>query len=204
MTVQTTPEGVTTAAEPVIDQTAEQTTAQNTEDILKRIEFLEKESREAFKQRDEAKRKLKEAEEQKERERLEKLNAEGKFQEVNKELTDKLAALEAEKSQLLTFKEEYDILHTKIRADLIEKLPESKRKFAEKFSLDELREFVEVEATTGVKPGTGDTGRPGGKGRIDYSKVYDLNQLSFEQRDDLAKVNPELYRQLLIKSRKRR
>ena len=124
MTVQTTPEGVTTAAEPVIDQTAEQTTAQNTEDILKRIEFLEKESREAFKQRDEAKRKLKEAEEQKERERLEKLNAEGKFQEVNKELTDKLAALEAEKSQLLTFKEEYDILHTKIRADLIEKLPE--------------------------------------------------------------------------------
>ena len=44
MTVQTTPEGVTTAAEPVIDQTAGQTTAQNTEDILKRIEFLEKDS----------------------------------------------------------------------------------------------------------------------------------------------------------------
>ena len=79
MEVEKTPDGVT----PEADATAEKETTETTqtpEEIQKKLEYLDRESKEAFKQRDEAKRKLKEMEDQKEKEKLEALQKAGKFE----------------------------------------------------------------------------------------------------------------------------
>jgi len=187
------------AVTPEADVTEVKETTQLTPDEvqkrLERLEYLEKESKEAFKQRDEAKRKLKEQEEQKEKERQESLQKEGKFEELNQELLRKQDEWERERSELLTLKEEKSILEQGIKSDLLNRIPEAKRKFVERFSIEELKEFAALEeAANSTKPlGTADAARVGNKGNIDYEKVS-LADLSEEQKNNLAKSNPELYR----------
>ena len=191
-----TPEGVIPEADVTEVKEPKELTPEEIQKRLDRLEYLEKESKEAFKQRDEAKRKLKEQEEQKEKERQESLQKEGKFEELNQELLRKQAEWERERSELLTLKEEKSILEQGIKSDLLNRIPEAKRKFAERFSIEELKEFVALEeAANPAKPlGTGDGARPGRKGVIDYDKVS-IGDLSDEEKEIFAKSNPNLFRQ---------
>ncbi len=163
---------------------------------LDRLEYLEKESKEAFKQRDELKKKLRDADETKEREKLEALQKAGKFEELNAELLRKQAEWERERQELLTLKEEKSILEQGIKSDLLNRIPEAKRKFVERFSIEELKEFAALEeAANPAKPlGTGDGARPGRKGVIDYDKVS-IGDLTDEEKEIFAKSNPNLFRQ---------
>ena len=187
---------VTPEADVTAEKEPKELTPEEIQKRLDRLEYLEKESKEAFKQRDEAKRKLKEQEEQKEKERQESLQKEGKFEELNQELLRKQTEWERERSELLTLKEEKSILEQGIKSDLLNRIPEAKRKFVERFSIEELKEFAALEeAANPAKPlGTGDGARPGRKGVIDYDKVS-IGDLSDEEKEIFAKSNPNLFRQ---------
>jgi len=187
-----TPEADVTEVKQEVNQTP---TPEEIQKKLERLEFLERESKEAFKQRDEAKKKLKEQEDIKEKEKLEALQKAGKYEELNQELLRKQTEMEQERSELLTFKEKYTIFEQQLKQELLNKIPEAKRKFVERFTIEELKEFAALEeATNNTKPlGTADAARVGNKGNIDYEKVS-LADLSEEQKNNLAKSNPELYR----------
>jgi len=191
-----TVDAVTPEADVTAEKEPKELTPEEIQKRLDRLEYLEKESKEAFKQRDEAKRKLKEQEEQKEKERQESLQKQGKFEELNQELLRKQAEWERERSELLTLKEEKSILEQGIKSDLLNRIPEAKRKFVERFSIEELKEFAALEeAANPAKPlGTGDGARPGRKGVIDYDKVS-IGDLSDEEKEIFAKSNPTLFRQ---------
>lgn len=190
------PEGVTPEADVTAEKEPKELTPEEIQKRLDRLEYLEKESKEAFKQRDEAKRKLKEQEEQKEKERQESLQKQGKFEELNQELLRKQSEMEQERSELLTFKEKFTIFEQQVKQDLLNKLPEAKRKFVTGFTIEDLKEFVALEeAANPAKPlGTGDGARPGRKGVIDYDKVS-IGDLSDEEKEIFAKSNPNLFRQ---------
>ena len=191
-----TVDAVTPEADVTAEKEPKELTPEEIQKRLDRLEYLEKESKEAFKQRDEAKRKLKEQEEQKEKERQESLQKQGKFEELNQELLRKQAEWERERQDLLTLKEEKSILEQGIKSDLLNRIPEAKRKFVERFSIEELKEFAALEeAANPAKPlGTGDGARPGRKGVIDYDKVS-IGDLSDEEKEIFAKSNPNLFRQ---------
>lgn len=163
---------------------------------LDRLEYLEKESKEAFKQRDELKKRIKEQEDIKEKEKLEALQKAGKYEELNQELLRKQTEMEQERSELLTFKEKYTIFEQQLKQELLSKIPEAKRKFVQGFTIEELKEFAALEeATNPAKPlGTGDGARPGRKGVIDYDKVS-IGDLTDEEKEIFAKSNPNLFRQ---------
>lgn len=200
MTVE---EKTTDVVTPEADATAEKETTETTqtpEEIQKKLEYLDRESKEAFKQRDEAKRKLKEMEDQKEKEKLEALQKAGKFEELNAELLRKQDEWNKERSELLTLKEEKSILEQQIKSDLLNKIPEAKRKFAERFSIEELKEFVALEeASNPQKVGTADAGRPAGKGTIDGTgiTVEKFEELSKEQKEIFAEKYPSKYRSII-------
>lgn len=183
--------------EPVVDTTTQTETAQQDE-VTKRLEYLEKELKDVVKQRDEAKRKARELEEAKEKEKLEALQKGGKFEEANKELLAKLAEIEAEKQALLTIKDEHTIFVQEVVQDLLSKLPESLRKFAQDFPLPKLKEFVAEVGTQNQKVGTADAGRPG-KGGIDISKVTydDFRTMTAEQKETLATKAPAKYQEFI-------
>jgi len=197
MEVEKTVDAVTpeTDVTEVKQETTQTPTPEEIQKKLERLEFLERESKEAFKQRDEAKKKLKEQEDNKEKEKLEALQKAGKYEELNQELLRKQTEMEQERSELLTFKEKYTIFEQQLKQELLSKIPEAKRKFVERFTIEELKEFAALEeATNSTKPlGTADAARVGNKGNIDYEKVS-LADLSEEQKNNLAKSNPELYR----------
>ena len=195
MEVEKTVDAVTPEADVTeVKETTQTPTPEEIQKKLERLEFLERESKEAFKQRDEAKKKLKEQEDIKEKEKLEALQKAGKYEELNQELLRKQTEMEQERSELLTFKEKYTIFEQQLKQELLSKIPEAKRKFVERFTIEELKEFAALEeATNNTKPlGTADAARVGNKGNIDYEKVS-LADLSEEQKNNLAKSNPALY-----------
>ena len=196
------PDGSQAAAtEPIEQQQAQSPTDETT----KRIEYLEKEFKEVVKQRDELKRKARELEELKEKERLDALEKGGKIDELKNELSAKLAKIEAEKEELLTFKEKYLKFEQEVREELLNKLSDAKRKFVEDFPIEKLKEFVALEEAGTQKVGTGDTGRPG-KGGIDVNKVSfeDFLTMTPEQKESLAQKAPAKYAEFLrIKNKKR-
>ncbi len=200
-----TPDSVTntTANEPTNEP---QQAAGTTDETAKRLEFLEREFKEVVKQRDELKRKTREIEEATEKAKLETLQKAGKFEELNNELSAKLAKIEAEKNELLTIAEKYTIFTQQVKQDLLNKLPEAKRKFVEDFELDKLQEYVALEEAAAPKVGTGDTGRPG-RGGIDLSKVTfdDFLTMTPEQKEAFAAKSPAKYQEFLKqKNNKRR
>ena len=186
------------------EQTTETNQTQQPDEVTKRLEFLEREFKEVVKQRDEAKRKAREIEELKEKEKLETLQSAGKYEEANKELLRKLAEIEAEKESLLTIKEEHTIFVQEVTQELLNKLPESLRKYAQDFPLAKLREFVAEVGTQQNKVGTADAGRPG-KGGIDISKVTfdDFLTMTAEQKETLAQKAPAKYAEFLRTKNKR-
>ena len=191
-----TVDAVTPEADVTAEKEPKELTPEEIQKSLDRLEYLEKESKEAFKQRDELKKKLRDADETKEREKLEALQKAGKFEELNAELLRKQDEWERERSELLTLKEEKSILEQGIKSDLLNRIPEAKRKFVERFSIEELKEFAALEeAANPAKPlGTGDGARPGRKGVIDYDKVS-IGDLTDEEKEIFAKSNPNLFRQ---------
>lgn len=182
-----TAETVETVAETTESQQTETTETKPIDDATKRLEYLEREFKEVIKQRDEAKRKARELEEKT-------LAEQGKWKELYEQTKAEYDRLNDDLSVNLQYREKYTTLEKSIRESLISQLPEAKRKFAERFELDELKEFVSVE-TQNIKPGTADAARVG-KGRADYSKVT-LGELTDEEKDHLAKTNPVLYQQKL-------
>lgn len=173
-----------------VEQVAETTDIQQTETTEQKPpepNYYELEAKKAFKERDEAKKKLRELEEKT-------LQEQGKYKELYEQTKAEYDKLNEDLSVNLQYREKYTILEKSIRESLIQQLPEAKRKFAERFELDELKEFVSVE-TQNMKPGTADAARVG-RGSVDYSKVT-LGELTDEQKDHLAKTNPVLYQQKL-------
>ena len=174
------------------------------EDVQKRLEYFERELKEVIKQRDELKRKTKENEDAKEKEKLEALQKAGKYEELNQELLRKQAEMEAERTELLTFKEEMTIFAQQVKQDLLNKLPEAKRKFVAGFTIEDLKEFVALEEAQNPKVGTADAGRPG-KGTIDISKITadSYSGLTPEQREELAQRYPQKYKEIYLQHSKR-
>lgn len=195
-----TAETVTKEAETTLEQNG-----QVTPEPVKTRVYTEAEFKEVVKQRDDLKKKTREIEETKEKERLEALQKSGNFEQLNQELSKRLTDLEAEKQDLLTKSEKYDILEKQIRNSLLEKIPEAKRKFVERFTIEELREFADLEEQAKpTKVTTGDGGRPG-KGLPDISgmTVEQFKKLTPEQKNELAEVNPTVFRKLFTQSQKR-
>lgn len=186
-----------TTAETVEKEKTEQKTEPN---------YFEIEAKKAFQERDEAKRKARELEAKLKEIEEKSLQEQGKYKELYEQKAVEYSKKVEELSSNLQYKEKYIILEKSIRESLIEQIPEDKRKFAEKFDLDELKEFVTVETkSTGGKIGTADASYRTGKGRIDYSKAA-LSELTDEQKDDLAKNYPGLFQQKLnefLKTNKR-
>ena len=170
-----------------VAETTESQQTEKTETKAPEPNYWEIEAKKAFKERDEAKRKARELEEKT-------LAEQGKWKELYEQTKAEYDKLNDDLSVNLQYREKYTTLEKSIRESLISQLPEAKRKFAERFELDELKEFVSVE-TQNIKPGTADAARVG-KGRADYSKVT-LGELTDEEKDHLAKTNPVLYQQKL-------
>ena len=191
-----TVDAVTPEADVTAEKEPKELTPEEIQKRLDRLEYLEKESKEAFKQRDELKKKLRDADETKEKEKLEALQKAGKYEELNQELLRKQSEYDAERQELLTFKEKFTIFEQQVKQDLLSKLPEAKRKFVTGFTIEDLKEYVALEeAANPAKPlGTGDGARPGRKGVIDYDKVS-IGDLSDEEKEIFAKSNPNLFRQ---------
>jgi len=174
------------------------------EDVQKRLEYFERELKEVIKQRDELKRKTKENEDAKEKEKLEALQKAGKYEELNQELLRKQAEMEAERAELLTVREKFSIFEQQVKQDLLNKLPEAKRKFVAGFTIEDLKEFVALEEAQNPKVGTADAGRPG-KGTIDISKITadSYSGLTPEQREELAQRYPQKYKEIYLQHSKR-
>jgi len=191
---------------PEADATAEQNqqAAGLPEDVQKKLEYFERELKEVIKQRDELKRKTKENEDAKEKEKLEALQKAGKYEELNQELLRKQAEMEAERAELLTVREKFSIFEQQVKQDLLNKLPEAKRKFVAGFTIEDLKEFVALEEAQNPKVGTADAGRPG-KGTIDISKITadSYSGLTPEQREELAQRYPQKYKEIYLQHSKR-
>lgn len=164
--------------------------------INSRLEYLENELKDVIKQRDELKKRIRKQEE-------DALREQGKYKELAETTGEKLVTVEKERDELLQVKEKYNTLESQIRADLLERLPEAKRKFADGFDIAKLREYTELEGTA-AKVGTADAGRTG-RGYLDASKVTYSDYLRFtpEQREMFAEQAPEKYKEFVqLKVRK--
>ena len=203
MTVE---EKTTDVVTPEADTSQEQAQQQpsTTDETTKRLEYLEKEFKEVVKQRDELKKKTREIEEMKEKEKLETLQKAGNIEELNKELLRKLGEIEAERADLLQYKEKFTIFEQQVKQDLLLKLPESKRKFVQGLTIEELKEFVALEEAQTTKVGTADAGRPGkGFTNAGAITVDEFREMTPEQKNALAEKYPKIYGTLILQSRRR-
>lgn len=115
-----------------------------------------------------------------------------------KELYEKTKAekdkISAELEEAKTYKEKLLDMEKTTRQELIDQLPEEHKAIASLIpAIDGLRNYVKLNA---AKPPAGsDPGRPGGKGKVDYSNTK-WDDLTFDDKADLEKNDKVTYARL--------
>ncbi len=180
----TPPEGTPEAGQQPEQQAQDKTLAE----LQRQIEFLRNESKEAFRTRDEVKNKLREFETAEEMKK-------GNYEKVIADKSSELEALRAEAEELKKTKEQFEKFQSSLKEELISQLPEEHKSIAGKLSLEDLREYVKLHQKKEA-PGT-ETARAGGNANVDYSKVTDAKKLTLKELEEIRKVNPVKYNELL-------
>ena len=157
-------------------------------ELQKKLEYLQNESREAFKARDEVKAKLKALEDADEMKK-------GNYEKLLSERNAELEQLKAETEELKQVKEKFDSFQTALKTELLNELPEEHKTIAGKLSIEDLREYVKLHksATPGMN-----TARAGGAAN-DFSGIDSLDGLTLAEVDKLIKENPAKYKVLYKK-----
>lgn len=117
------------------------------------------------------------------------LTEQGQFKELYEKTLNKVKELE----NYVSYKEKYEALETLTKQQLLEQIPQSRRKEYESFPIDVLQ--VVVKDIT-VKP-TASVGTEG-NGTITAESTWE--QLNDNERDNLFRTNPTLANQLMQKA----
>ena len=157
-------------------------------ELQKKLEYLQSESKEAFKVRDELKAKLKAFEEAEEMKK-------GNYEKLLADKNTEFEQLRAEAEELKQTKEKFDSFQKVMKEELLNELPEGHRVIAGELSLEKLREYVKLNKST--TPGM-DTARAGGQGTVDTSGK-DWDSLTMKERDEIATNNPQRYKEIYKK-----
>lgn len=157
-------------------------------DLVKKLEFLENESKAAFKARDELKSKLKALEDAEEMKK-------GNYEKLITERNSELEKLKAEAEELKQFKEKFESFQTQTKNELLNELPEEHKAIAGELSLEKLKEYVKLHKTK--SPGM-DSTRAGGTAS-DFSNIDSLDGLTLTEINELIKSNPARYKVLYAK-----
>ena len=154
-------------------------------ELQKKLEYLQSESKEAFKVRDELKAKLKAFEEAEEMKK-------GNYEKLLADKNTEFEQLRAEAEELKQTKEKFDSFQKAMKEELLNELPEGHRVIAGELSLDKLREYVKLNKSSAPAM---DTSRVGGSGTIDIAgkKWFDFTS---SELNELKKSSPKIYEQL--------
>lgn len=153
--------------------------------LQSKLAFLEKESKEAFKVRDELKQKLKAIEDAEEAKK-------GNYEKLLNERNSELEQLRAETEELKKTKETFESFQSKMKDELLAELPDGHKAIAVKLSLEDLKEYVSLHKSG--TPGMS-TARTGGVGILEIAgkKWFDFTS---SELNELKKSNPKVYYQL--------
>lgn len=156
--------------------------------LQSKLAFLEKESKEAFKVRDELKQKLKAIEDAEEAKK-------GNYEKLLNERNAELEQLKAEAEELKKTKETFESFQSKMKDELLAELPDGHKAIAVKLSLEDLKEYVSLHKSG--TPGM-NTARTGGR-VTEFDSLDSLDGLSLAEMDLMKKNNPAKYKVLFAK-----
>lgn len=160
---------------------------QETEKLLERIKYLEKETKDIISQRDEFKKKVNKIDTDESIKR-------GEYEKVINEKTAELEKLKTEVETANTYKEKFELLDKNIRAEALKQLTDEHKKIAEFLPTDKLQEYVKLNGKDKSGMDTGTNGR----GTIDVTgkKWSDFNSTELELlRKDNVTGYKRLYRE---------
>lgn len=186
-----TPEGDNTQDKAKPDGDNSKDLGGDLNELKNKIAFLEKETKEIIAQRDKLKNEKRKADES---EAVKKGEIEKLLSEKNIELENSIKEIESLKS----YKDKYDSLDKKIRADLLNQLNDEHKKLAKDLPTEILTDYVKLNSTSKNGMDAGKTGR----GAIDTTnkKWSDFDSV---QLDSLRKDSPDAYKKLYREQFKR-
>ncbi len=158
---------------------------------------------EAFGKRDEYKTKLKAMEDQiAEAQRIAQ-EKNGEFQKLYETESEKAKRLEEENRNLSSYKEKYSALEQQRRDELISQLPDDGTKAiaAKMGDVALISEYVQSTLKLIEKKIHTDGGRSGNF-TLDMTQIKSIKDLTWAQREELQKSNPQAYKELFNKTYK--
>jgi tRNA U34 5-carboxymethylaminomethyl modifying enzyme MnmG/GidA len=148
-----------------------------------KIAFYESEAKKAFKERDEAKSKLREIDDAE-------LIKKGEYEKLLQDSKKEAETLKAELANAKEAETKYNAFVESTKKDLIESLPEEHKKIGEKLSLEDLKEYVKLNSTKTNY----DKSRTGGMSFTTEGKNWtDFNS---KELDEISKKNKDLFNKL--------
>lgn len=152
---------------------------------------------EAFRERDDIKRKLSEIEANLQKQAEDSAKEQGKYKELYEQITKQLTEKDEQIKTLMPYKDKYSEVETERKKELIERLPEGKlREAAEKITdISLLREHVEaVLETIGDNKGGSFSGRSGKVKIVTEGKKW--GDFTSDQLQNIKKDNPAEYNRI--------
>ena len=157
--------------------------------LRQRLEFLQTESKEAFKARDEVKAKLKALEEAEEMKK-------GNYEKLLSEKSTELEGLKAEADRLRAVEEQFNKFQSSLKDELLSQLPEDHKTIAGKLAIDDLREYVKLHKT--ASPAGMEGSRAGGSAKVDVTG-REWDDFTIEELRQIRNSNKAAYSELYKK-----
>lgn len=157
--------------------------------LKQRLEFLQTESKEAFKARDEVKAKLKALEEAEEMKK-------GNYEKLLSEKSTELEGLKAEADRLKAVEEQFNKFQSSLKDELLSQLPEDHKTIAGKLAIDDLREYVKLHEA--ASPPGMEGSRAGGSAKIDVTG-REWDDFTIEELRQIRNSNKAAYSELYRK-----